>query len=215
MQTVVAAKILIVDDEPQIVQYVRALLIDFGYTPQFITKPQYLFQLLEKETIDLILMDINMPGTDGLVLLDQLKKKIEYAGIPVIMLTADQREELLTQCFEKGATDFIVKPINEIALKSRIQAALTTKAYEMELEKQVEDRTAQLVDSLNELERVNKMFQLFVPTSFINRISTRSFVAGELIKEKLTILFLDIRGYTSFSEHTDPQEVFHFLNRFF
>ncbi len=139
MQPTDPSKILIVDDEPQIVEHIITLLHNFGYASQFITKPSFLFKILERGDIDLILMDVNMPEIDGLTLLRQLKKHPKYSNIPVIMLTGDQREILIAECFEKGATDFITKPITELVLKVRIQAALAATAYERELNQKVDE----------------------------------------------------------------------------
>ncbi len=146
------AKILIVDDQAQTIQHVRALLHDYGYLTQFITKPEYLFQLLDKEAIDLILLDINMPQLDGFTLLEQLQNHPQYSDIPVIMLTADQRDSILSQCFEKGARDFVTKPISPLVLQARIQSALATKHYAHHLEQKAQEKTL-------ESERINEKLQ--------------------------------------------------------
>ncbi|MBF0289628.1 MAG: SpoIIE family protein phosphatase [SAR324 cluster bacterium] len=139
MQTANPPKILIVDDEPQVVEHVITLLQNFGYSSQFITRPSFLFQILERGEIQLILMDVNMPEIDGLTLLSELRQHPKYFNIPVIMLTGDDRETLIAECFDKGASDFITKPITAMALKARIQASLTAKAYEEELNQKVEE----------------------------------------------------------------------------
>ncbi len=129
-------KILIVDDEPQIIQYLKALLTDFGYATGSLSRAEYLFQRLEVESFDLILMDLHMPGVDGLTLVKQLKDHSAYCEIPVIMLTGEMQEQVLADCFESGVVDFINKPIHELTLKARIKSALATQEYIQTIQKQ-------------------------------------------------------------------------------
>lgn len=208
-------KILILDDEPLMLQYLYEVLTKYGFSILCITKPQMFFTVLINEKIDLILLDMNLPEIDGLQILEQLKANSVYSTIPVIILTADNNPAVLAQCFEKGANDFILKPIHEKSLKARVDSALAIRSYAAELETQVKLRTEQLQDAFAELERVTHTFQLFVPRPFIQRIFSSSFTVGELLEETFSILFLDIRSYTSLSESMKSSEVFHFLNRFF
>lgn len=155
-----SAKILIVDDEKLICRQVRALLGNFGYQSGFILRPEDLFQRLETEVFDLILMDINMPNTNGVELLKQVKRHNEFHKIPVIMLTADKDEHLMAECFEYGASDFILKPISELILKARVKAALAVKIHENELETLVEKRTLELQESNDKIENLNKELEI-------------------------------------------------------
>ncbi len=117
-------KILIVDDENQVVQQLTALIRSFGYQPFSTLYPTALFEVLKRESADLILLDINMPELDGVTLLKQLKAHADYQPIPVIMLTADTNREILKECFLSGAVDYINKPLDQVVLQARIQSAL-------------------------------------------------------------------------------------------
>ena len=136
-------KILIVDDERQIILQVRALLSDFGYSSDFVSRTELMFPKLERDSFDLILLDVYMPGTDGVSLLKQLKAHPVYKNIPVIMLTGNMNEQLFSQCFEYGSTDFINKPIKAVVLNARVKSALTTNEYI----RQIRQTQAQLVES--------------------------------------------------------------------
>lgn len=127
-------RILIVDDDPQVTEQVSALLDSFGYDSLFLLEPEYLMPMLEKKEIDLLLLDIHMPGIDGLTLLKQLKSSSSYQTIPVIMLTGDTNERLMTECFNAGAMDFVNKPVSEVELKARIKSALSIKNHLQEVE---------------------------------------------------------------------------------
>ncbi len=123
------ANILIVDDDSQVIQQLTILTESFNHTPSSTLYPTVLFKYLESEPIDLLLLDINMPEINGITLLKQLKAHPIFHTIPVIMLTGSTDKELLKECFEAGAADYINKPFDEVVLQARIQSALTTQDY--------------------------------------------------------------------------------------
>lgn len=126
-------KILIVDDEKSVVQQVKSLLDLFGYSSFYIPRAQFLLKRLENENFDLILMDINMPGINGIEALQIVKSNSEYSHIPVIMMTGDTSDETLESCFNYGATDYITKPISELVLKARVKSAIDKQQYIKEI----------------------------------------------------------------------------------
>ena len=121
--------ILIIDDEIQNIQHVAYLLDKFGYAPFALTEPAYLFDMLQNNTFDLILMDFNMPEKNGIVLLKQLKQHPLFKQIPVIMFTGERNKDIHAECFELGAIDFINKPIEEVILKARLESAIKIQRY--------------------------------------------------------------------------------------
>lgn len=123
------SNILIVDDDKSTLQQIEILVTSFGYTPVPTVYSTHIFDILENEHIDLILMDIHMPDVDGLNLLQQLKLHKLYNMVPVIMLTSDTDDNLLEECFKNGAMDFINKPVKEVVLRARIQSALSIRNY--------------------------------------------------------------------------------------
>ena len=127
------ANILIVDDERPICQQVKIFLSEFGHTSGYILTPEILFSRLEEGAFDLILMDIHMPETNGVTLLQQLKGHADYSEIPVIMLTGEENDQTLATCFEEGASDFINKPIRKLVLQARINSALTIRKHKKQL----------------------------------------------------------------------------------
>ena len=145
-------KILIVDDEKQICQHLSHLLQEFGYSTGFILNPKLLFPRLEDEMVDLILLDINMPGIDGITLLQEIKDHPKFRSIPVAMLTAEDNDQILAQCFENGAEDYINKPIRDLVLKSRVQSILDARNHIREIKNQKKkemERLAQIDEELN------------------------------------------------------------------
>ncbi len=152
-------KILIVDNNPQILRHISNLIQEFGFSFGYIAQSRHLFLRLEEEAFDLILLDVNMPKTDGLTLLKKLKTGDRFKGIPVIMLTSDRDDRLMAECFMHGAEDFIVKPVNKVALHSRIESALSKQQSFQELGKaneKLEQLNSQLQDQYDILTETKK-----------------------------------------------------------
>ena len=133
-------KILIVDDDRNVLKQVIFILESWGYQAESLLESRHLIQLLGSFSPDLILLDINMPGVDGVTLLRQLKVHPDYQTIPVIMLTADEDSATLANCFEAGAVDYITKPIDQIVMKARINSSLAIREYINKLEEEITKR---------------------------------------------------------------------------
>ena len=119
------ARILAVDDDPQALRYVRDALASAGYTPVVTGDPEEALRLVGEEKPDLVLLDLMLPGTDGI----ELMKDILGAGdVPVIFLSAYGRDELIARAFDMGAVDYVVKPFSPTELAARIRAALRKRA---------------------------------------------------------------------------------------
>ena len=159
------ARILIIDDDSNVIQQLTELVSSAGHESQSSLYPNYLFQILEARPVDLILLDVYMPGTDGLVLLKQLKAHETWRHLPVIMLTGDTDEKLLSDCFEAGAFDFINKPISEVALRARIKSALEVQSYISRLQKS-NLQLKSIFDGMNEgVVTLGDKFQILMASS--------------------------------------------------
>ena len=113
--------ILAVDDEPQILRYIRATLSDAGYTSATTTSPDEVERLIELEKPHLVLLDLKLPGTDGVRVMRRIQ---EITDVPVIFLSAYNRDQDILRAFEAGADDYIVKPFSPTELVARIKTAL-------------------------------------------------------------------------------------------
>ena len=114
-------RILAVDDEPQILRYLKRSLDEAGYQPIVTSDPSRVAELVELEEPDLILLDLMLPGTDGFALLRRIR---EFSGVPVIFLTASDKEEDTVRALKMGADDYITKPFSPSELLARIEAVL-------------------------------------------------------------------------------------------
>jgi PAS domain S-box-containing protein len=118
------ANILIVDDDPAFVHLLTNLIASFGETPISAMQGADFFKNMREESIDLILLDIYMPIVSGLTLIKQLKNHKAYKHIPVIMITGSTNLNMMAECFEAGASDFITKPISPVVLQARLTSIL-------------------------------------------------------------------------------------------
>ena len=119
------ATILAIDDDPQILRYVRNTLTEAGYTWMGTGDPDELVYLLEMRQPDLVLLDLILPGVSGF---DVMKRIRQVSTVPVIFLSAHDAEEHVVQALRMGADDYIVKPFSPNELVARIQASLRKRA---------------------------------------------------------------------------------------
>ena len=115
------ARILAVDDDPTVLRYVRDALTRAGYAPIVTTDPDEALRILESDRPRLVLLDLMLPGSDGIEL---MKSILDIADVPVIFLSAYGRDEIIARAFEAGATDYMVKPFSPTELVARVRGAL-------------------------------------------------------------------------------------------
>ena len=118
-------RILVVDDDPQALRYVRDALSAAGYAPVVTGDPQEVARLLKTKKPQLVLLDLMLPGTDGIELMQRVPA---MADLPVIFISGYGRDETIARALETGADDYIVKPFSPTELVARVQAALRRRA---------------------------------------------------------------------------------------
>ncbi len=197
------AKILIVDDEPFNVDYLQQELEDLGYATVSAANGQEALEKVAAEGPDLILLDLMMPVMDGFTVCRILKDNDDTRLIPIVIMTAlDGMEDRITG-IEAGADDFLTKPVNERELLVRLHTTL-------KLKRSVDRR-------LNELRQVRDHFAKFVPES-VKRLVAVNPEAPALTRkheQDVTVLFLDISGYTRLSEQLPPETLNRLVERYF
>lgn len=155
------ARILVVDDEPAIVQALGDYLEANGYQVSLARDGEEAWQKITNEDISLVLTDVMMPGLDGFGLCQRIKKNPATVFLPVVLVTALARTEDRVKGAQAGADDFITKPPDEQELLTRIKSLLRMKALHDALEASnhrlrdvVTERTQQLDDATAELKRL-------------------------------------------------------------
>ncbi|MEB3193121.1 MAG: hybrid sensor histidine kinase/response regulator [Snowella sp.] len=119
--------IFVIDDEPDNFDVIETFLSDADYQLHYAASGQEALMLLNTFSPDLILLDVMMPGLDGIEVCQQLKAKSQWQAIPIIMVTALTSKEDLSRCLEAGADDFISKPVNRFELRARVKSMLRIK----------------------------------------------------------------------------------------
>ena len=115
------ARILVVDDDPQTLRYVRDALTAVGYVVLVTGDHRQLSHIIQTENPALVLLDLMLPGTDGIELMQRVA---ELADVPVIFISGYGRDETIARALQVGAADYIVKPFSPTELTARIGAAL-------------------------------------------------------------------------------------------
>ena len=118
-------RVLAVDDDPNDLRYIRETLARSGYDPVVTGEPEEALRLVTDENPDLVLLDLMLPGADGIEL---MKDILDVADVPVIFLSAYGREEVVARAFDMGAADYVVKPFSPTELSARIRATLRRRA---------------------------------------------------------------------------------------
>src|SRR6185503_21089382 len=200
-----AARILVVDDQRTNAEMLAGLLRNLGYEVDMAYDGEEALQLVHEKEPDLVVSDILMPRMDGYELCRQLRAHSPTALLPVILVTSAEPATERVKGIEAGADDFLAKPVNWPELFGRVKRLLHVKALQDEvhqlnarLEERVRDQVAQL-------ERLSRMKRFF------SRAVAEAIVAGgeELLephRREITAVFLDLRGFTAFTDRADPDE---------
>ena len=124
-------RILVVDDDPQALRYIRDALSEAGFTPIVTADSKEALLLTEEQRPHLVLLDLVLPDADGI---DLMKAILHMANVPVLFVSGYGKDQVIAQAFEQGAADYIVKPFSPTELAARVRAALRrqTDPYRVE-----------------------------------------------------------------------------------
>ncbi len=147
------SEILIVDDEIQNAEILQTVLSSKGYSIKLSSSGEKALDILSESKIDLAIVDIMMPGMNGIDLCKLIKQKFK---IPVIIITAASDRELRVNALTSGADEFINKPIEKEELMIRVKNLLYVNEYTTELETKVKERTQELQEALANIERLHR-----------------------------------------------------------
>ena len=114
-------RVLVVDDDPQMLRYVRDAIAEAGFVPIVTGDPEEVARLVRLHKPGLVLLDLLLPGTDGIALMERVP---ELTDLPVIFISAYGRDETIVRALDAGAADYIVKPFSPSELTARVRAAL-------------------------------------------------------------------------------------------
>jgi adenylate cyclase len=207
-------RILVVDDTPANVHILQARLSANGYDIVTATDGEAALAAVSESEPDLILLDVMMPKMDGFEVCRRLRADPSLPFIPIIMVTAKTDPKDVVAGLEAGGDEYVTKPVDQLALVARVKSMLRIKnlhdtvealaAERAEWNKTLERRVDEQVGQLERLGRLKRFFspqlaELIVAGGADDPLKTH--------RREVTVVFLDLRGFTAFAETAEPEEV--------
>jgi len=213
------AKILAVDDVPQNVRLLEAILGQQGYTVVPASSGAEALEKVVTQPPDLILLDVLMPEMNGYEVCRVLRDDPATRFIPVVMITSsDAADRLLA--IESGADDFIQKPFDKQELLARVRSLVRIKRYHDTIETQAGELAelnthleARVAAQVEEIERLGRL-RRFLSETLADLVLTEGESILESHRREIAVLFADLRGWTAFSVSTEPEEVMGVIREF-
>ncbi len=209
------ATVLVVDDDPLNRTMLAMSLGNAGYAVVEAANGAEGLAVLDRPAhgVDVVLTDIEMPEMDGYTFLQQRHTNAQLKAIPFIVISGVEEMASVIRCIKLGAEDYLPKPFDPVLLHARIGACVEKKRMTDEL-RDLNLHLAQRVDEkVREVERLNTLRRFVTP-----QLAEAIVSGGEAIlkshRREITVLFCDLRGFTSFSETAEPEEVMDVLREF-
>ena len=199
--------ILVVDDLAENRELLDRRLARMGYVVHAVESGQRALEFVAGRPVDLILLDIMMPGVNGIEVLRQLKADAATRHIPVVMLSSTDQADTVVNCIQLGADDFLPKPFNPTLLMARIESSLNKK--------RLHDQEVHFLQQLQAERDVSERLLLnILPPPVAERLKRGEEVIADGFSE-VTVLFSDFVGFTKYSAATAPKELVSRLNEIF
>lgn len=199
--------ILVVDDLAENREMLSRRLTRMGYAVELVESGQRALEFIAGRPVDLILLDIMMPGLNGIEVLQRLKADSATRHIPVVMLSSTDQADTVVNCIQLGADDFLPKPYNPTLLMARIESSLNKK--------RLHDQEVHFLQQLQaERDTSERLLLNILPRLVAERLKQGEGIIADGFAE-VTVLFSDFVGFTKFSAQTTPNELVGRLNEIF
>lgn len=202
------ATILVVDDNEMNRDLLSRRLAKKGFRVSVVEDGQAAMDWLEANPCDLVLLDIMMPGISGIEVLSRLRETRSVSELPIIMATAKGDQADIVDALKRGANDYVTKPLEFPVVLARVQTQLSLKFANDQVRKLAED-----VERRNDF--IRSVFGRYLTDEVAETLLDSPDalnLGGE--RREMTIMLADIRGFSSFSAHHDPQQVMQIVNNF-
>jgi class 3 adenylate cyclase len=212
--------ILAVDDQPPNLRLLDAVLSPRGYRVITASSGEEALELLPSSGVDLVLLDIVMPGIDGYEVCRRIRSEPATAFLPVVMITASGDQEK-TRAIEAGADDFVSKPFHQGELLARVASLVRIKRYHDTITRQTAELAewnaeleARVNAQLDELQRMNRLRRFLSPqvAELVINSGDDSILGSH--RREIVVVFCDLRGFTAFAESSEPEEVMAVLSEY-
>jgi CheY-like chemotaxis protein len=214
------AAVLVVDDQPANIRLLEAILVPRGYEVRTASSGEEALKILAEQDLDLVLLDIVMPGMDGYEVCRRIRERPETAFLPVVMVTASGDEQKV-KALESGADDFLTKPINQSELLARVASLARIKRYQDTIKRQADELAtwnrelkSRVDQQVSQLERMGLLRRFLSPqiAELIVDTGDESFLESH--RREIVVVFCDLRGFTRFAEVSEPEEVIGVLSEY-
>ncbi|MET1060389.1 MAG: response regulator [Nocardioides sp.] len=213
-------RVLVVDDKPPNIRLLEAILTPRGYDVRTALSGEAALEAVAGADIDLVLLDIVMPGMDGYEVCRRIREDTATAYLPVVMVTASGDEQKV-KALEAGADDFLSKPINKNELLARVASLARIKRYQDTIKRQadelagwnseLESRVEKQVEQLARMSRLRRFLSPQLAELIVDS-GDESFLESH--RREVVVAFCDLRGFTTFAESSEPEEVMGVLNEY-
>jgi adenylate cyclase len=201
------SRILVVDDNASNRDLLSRRLQRQGHTVLQAEDGAHALALVEKEALDLVLLDLMMPGISGYEVLALLKGDPRSRDIPVIMISALSELDPIVRCIEAGADDYLAKPFDPILLRARVGSSLQKK--------HMRDHELEMVEALRiEKERSEELLLNILPRAVVTRLNGGETVIADQLAD-VTILFADLIDFTRLSSKLSARDLVRLLSGLF
>lgn len=214
-------RILIVDDNPTNVKVLQTRLAAEGYEVVTAADGEEGLAVARRDKPDLILLDVMMPKLDGFEVCRRLRADASFPFTPIILVTAMADVKDVVAGLEAGGDEYLTKPVDHAALAARVRSMLRIKRLHdtvEELAEEVKQWNAKLEErvtaQVGELERVGRLRRFFSPHLAELIVSGGTDDPLKSHRREITVVFLDLRGFTAFAEVAEPEEVMGVLREY-
>jgi class 3 adenylate cyclase len=207
-------RILIVDDNETNRDILQTRLSLHGYDLKHACDGEEALAAAKELLPDLILLDIMMPKIDGIEVCRRLKNDKTLPFMPIILTTAKADSKDVVAGLEAGADEYLTKPIDQVALVARVKSVLRLKALHDEVHELNRGLEQRVAEQLGEIERMSRLRRFLPPQVADLIVSSGMEKQLESHRREITALFCDLRGFTGFSESSDPEDVIALLREY-
>ena len=214
-------RILIVDDNATNVKVLQTRLVAEGYEVITAADGEAGLAAARQQAPDLILLDVMMPKLDGFEVCRRLRADAEFPFTPIIMVTAMADSKDVVAGLEAGGDEYLTKPVDHAALAARVRSMLRIKRLHDQVETlaaEVKEWNASLerrvAEQVAELERVGRLRRFFSPHLAELIVSGGADDPLKSHRREITVVYLDLRGFTAFAETAEPEEVMGVLREY-
>ena len=209
-----SGKLLVVDDTAVNVKLLADVLTAKGYTVVTASSGPDALAKVAAERPDLVLLDVMMPGMTGYEVCRKLRDDPATTMLPVVMATALDPAQERVKGIEAGADDFLTKPINQPELLARVRSLLRVKALHDELAELNRTLEARVAAQVAELENLGRLKRFFSPQLAEAIVTGGAEDPLKSHRRDITVVFLDLRGFTAFAETSEPEELMAVLREY-